>query len=329
MRLVYYGTPSLAVPPLKRLVSDGRPPDLVVTRRDRPRGRGLTTGKSPVGEAAESLGIPVSTPARAGSPEEIDHIRALAPDLIVVVAYGQILPLSLLAAARLGGLNVHYSLLPRHRGASPIQAALLAGDRETGVTTMWMSEGLDEGPTFHSRSVSIGPDENAGSLGARLAELGARCLSETLDRIERGEIRRDPQDPARATYAPKLTSDAGRLALDCPAEELARRVRAFTPEPGAFLELRAGRVIVLEAMPGEEIPSSGVSAGGAERGRHPVAGTILAVERGKGVLVALTRGSLWLARVRPSGRRDMGGYDFVNGARLRPGDRLPLAGEPA
>lgn len=328
MRLVYYGTPSLAVPPLERLVADGRTPDLVVTRRDRPRERGLKTGRSPVREAAESAGIPVTTPARAGSTEEIERIRAIAPDLLVVAAYGQILPTSLLAAARIGALNVHYSLLPRHRGASPVAAAILAGDRETGVTTMWMTEGLDEGPIFHSLATPIGADENAGSLGARLAELGARCLSETLDRIERGETRREEQDPTRASYAPKLTTEAGRLALDRSAEELVRRVRAFTPDPGAYLELRGGRVLVLAANPGEEEPSN-PPGGRGEPASSPVVGTILALEREKGVRVALTRGSLWLARVRPSGRRDMGGYDFANGARLKAGNRLPLAGEPA
>ena len=174
MRLVYYGTPALAVPALTRLVDEGRSPLLVVTRRDRPQGRGLVAGPSPVRAAAEARGIPVATPARAGAPEELARLRALGPDLLLLAAYGQILSPEVLAIPRIGALNVHFSLLPRHRGASPIQAAILAGDRETGVTTMWMTEGLDEGPVFSSLRTPIGPEEDAGSLSARLAELGAR-----------------------------------------------------------------------------------------------------------------------------------------------------------
>jgi len=172
MRLVYYGTPSFAVPPLERLARDRRAPLLVVTRRDRPKGRGQRVGKSPVREAAESLGLPVATPPRAGAPDEVERVRALEPDLLVLVAYGQILPPALLSVAKLGALNVHFSLLPRHRGASPVQAALLAGDRETGVSTMWMTEGLDEGPVFLTEVTPIRDGENAGALGARLASWG-------------------------------------------------------------------------------------------------------------------------------------------------------------
>lgn len=313
MRLIYYGTPALAVPPLKRLVSDGRAPLLVVTRPDRPRGRGMKTGKSAVGEAAESLGLPVATPSRAGAVEELERIRALSPDLLVVTAYGQILPPSLLQIPRVGALNVHFSLLPRHRGASPVQAALLAGDRETGVTTMWMTEGLDEGPVFLFRSTPIGDDEDAGALGSRLALLGAECLADSLARIDRGEIARREQDSAGATYAPKIAPDAGRLGLDRSAAELARRVRAYTPEPGAYLTLDSGRLSVLAAE--------------SDEGANAPVGEVLALDRAKGIRVALPDGSIWLRRVRPSGRRDMSGFDYANGARLKPGSPLPLATE--
>lgn len=315
MRLVYYGTPSLAVPPLRRLVADGRAPLLVVTRPDRPRGRGLATSASPVKEAALSLGLPVETPARAGAPDALERLRALAPDLLVVAAYGQILPASLLAIPRVGALNVHYSLLPRHRGASPVQAALLAGDAETGVTTMWITEGLDEGPTFLSIGTPIAPDEDAGALGARLADLGARCLSETLDRIERGETTRVEQDAARATYAPKIRPEDARLPLGEAPERLARRVRALSPEPGAYLSLETGRLLVLAARAGRGAPVPGAAPG-----------EVLAVERGAGIEIALPSGTLWLARVKPEGRKAMAGADYANGARLAPGARLPLAG---
>lgn len=319
MRLVFYGTPALAVPPLERLRADGRKIDLVVTRRDRPRGRGLATGKSPVREAAESLGIPVATPIRAGAPEEVERVRALAPDLLVVVAYGQILPAALLAAPRIGAINLHYSLLPRHRGASPIQAALLAGDQETGVSTMWITEGLDEGPVARARAVAIEPEENAGDLGARLARIGAECLSETIGDIEAGRMTKLPQDSSKATYAPKVPADAGRLTLDLSPDALARRVRAFTPEPSAYFELERGRLLVLAAA-----PESTSRPHGTEGVAEP-AGTILALDRERGILLALEEGSVWLRRVRPSGRKDMPGRDYANGARWKPGDRVPLA----
>ena len=315
MRLVYYGTPALAVPPLARLVSDGRPPLLVVTRADRPRGRGMKTGKSAVRDAAESLGLPVATPPRAGAPEELDRIRALSPDLLIVTAYGQLLPPALLEIPRQGALNVHFSLLPRHRGASPVQAALLAGDRETGVTTMWMTEGLDEGPIFLSRSTPIHADEDAGALGSRLSLLGAECLAESLARVEGGDTVRREQDASAATYAPKLAGDAGRLTLDRPADEFARRVRAFTPDPGAYLALGAERLSVLAAE--------------ADGDAGAPAGDVVALDRERGIRVALEQGSVWLRRVRPSGRRAMSGSEYANGARLKPGARLPLSPEPA
>lgn len=319
MRLVYYGTPALAVPPLLRLYQDRRAPILVVTRPDRPSGRGLQTGASPVRRAAESLGIPVVTPERAGAADALATLRALSPDLLLVAAYGQIFPPALLSAARFGALNVHYSLLPRWRGAAPVQAAILAGDAESGVTTMWMTGGLDEGPIFCSRATPVDPDEDAGSLGARLATLGAECLAETLDRIERGEIVKTPQDAARATLAPKVRAEEARLRLTEPALLLARRVRAYAPEPGAYLALSGGRLLVVAAAPGESAAAAGAGASG---GAAP--GTILRVDPARGLEVALAAGTLWLRRVKPAGRREMAAADYANGARLKPGARLPL-----
>ncbi len=315
MRLVYYGTPELAVPPLARLVEEGRPPLLVVTRRDRPRGRGLSVSPSPVRAAAESRGLPVATPAKAGVREELERIRELTPDLIVLAAYGQILSPELLSIPRLGALNLHFSLLPRHRGASPIQAAILAGDPETGVTTMWMTGELDQGPIFASLATSIAPDESAGALAQRLSELGARCLSETLQRIERGEMVREAQDPSRATYAPKLRREDQRLHLREEPAAFARKVRAFAPRPGAYLELEPeGPLQVLAAEPGESstAPSSDPP------------GSILALDRERGLKLRLVPGPVWLRSVRPSGRKEMSGFDYANGSRLRPGSRLPV-----
>ncbi len=323
MRLVYYGTPAIAVPPLERLLADGRAPLLVVTGPDRPRGRGLKPGPSPVRAAAAAHGIPVVTPARAGAPEELERLRALAPDLILLVAYGQILSRGLLEIPSLGALNVHFSLLPRHRGASPVQAAILAGDVETGVTTMWMSEGLDEGPIFLSEATPIGSTEDAGVLAGRLAAIGAVALARTLDRIEHGEIVRIPQDAARATYAPKITAAMSALLLGEEAAAFARRVRALHPDPGAYLDLERERLQVLAAEPGGYVGPGGAEAAPASPG------TVLAIDPVRGLLLRLARGSVWLKRVQPSGRREMSGRDYANGARLKPGARLPLRGAGA
>lgn len=315
MRLVYYGTPEIAVPPLDRLLADRREPMLVVTRPDRPRGRGQKLAPSPVAAFAAAHGLPVARPARAGAPEELDRLRALEPDLILLVAYGQILSGALLSIPRVGALNVHFSLLPRHRGAAPVQAAILAGDRESGVTTMWMTEGLDEGPVFLSETTPIGSEEDAGSLAARLSALGAGLLSRTLDRIERGEIVRTAQDPARASYAPKIQPELSVLGVDLPPELFARRVRALTPAPGAYLPLEEGRLLVLSAEPAE----------GEARGETDAApGAVLALHRDRGIRFLLAGGSVWLRRVRPSGRKEMSGWDYANGARLSPGSRLLL-----
>jgi len=321
VRLVYYGTPWQAVPPLDRLVADGHPPLLTVTREDKPRGRGLGLQPSPAKTAALAHGIRVTTPRRASAPEEVERVRSLAPDLLIVVAYGQILSPELLAVPRFGALNVHFSLLPRHRGAAPVAAALLAGDHVTGVCTLWMNAGLDEGPVFLERATTIDPEENAGTLGERLAGVGAELLAESVDRVERGDVVRREQDPALATYAPKLRTGDARLDVAQPAERNARRVRAFTPEPGAWLSLDSGRLVVLAARVGD------ASDGAGPRGLDALpqaAGAIVGIDRGRGLGVACAEGTLWIERLRPEGRKEMSGADYANGARLRVGDRLAV-----
>jgi len=323
MRLVFYGTPEFAVPPLERLVAAGRPPVLVVTRGDKPRGRGLALTPSPVGTAATALGLPAVTPARASAPGEIERVRALTPDLLIVIAYGQILSPELLAVPRMGALNVHFSLLPRHRGAAPVQAAILAGDAETGVATMWMTEGLDEGPIFLERATQIDPDENAGTLGARLTAMGTDLLIESLGLLERGTATRREQDPTLATYAPKIRTEDARLDVESSAASLARRVRAFTPVPGAWIDLEPDRLTVLEAT-ANAAPGA---AAGAPRGLDPLPtppGSIVAIDRARGLGLACGEGTLWLRRVRPAGRKEMSGADYANGTRLRLGAPLPL-----
>jgi len=308
VRLIYYGTPEHAVEPLRHLVETGRAPLLVVTRPDRPRGRGLTLRPSPVRALATSLRLPVFTPARASEAASVERVRSLAPDILVVVAYGQILSPELLAVPRLGALNVHFSLLPLHRGAAPVSAALLAGDEETGVSTMWMTERLDEGPVFLRRATPIGPHDDAGALGERLTSLGADLLIESLARLERGDAVREEQDHARATYAPKLRTAEGRLSLTEPAAALVRRVRAYSPAPGAWLDLERGRLGVLAA-------TSDDAPGG-------VPGIVAGIDRARGLGLACGRGVLWLARVRPAGRNEMSGAAYANGARLTVGAEI-------
>jgi methionyl-tRNA formyltransferase len=214
----------------------------VITQPDRP-GHRMRVTPPPVKLAAEELGLPVYQPERIRQPEVADRLRLLSPDLMVVVAYGQIIPAHVLAISRLGVVNVHGSLLPRHRGAAPVAHAILSGDRETGVTIMRMDEQLDHGPILAMRSTPIGDREDAVALTARLAEMGAELLVETMDRFD--ELRAVAQDHALATLAPKLSREEGLLEWSMGAEEIDRRVRGLQPWPGATLPTARGRVKVL------------------------------------------------------------------------------------
>jgi methionyl-tRNA formyltransferase len=215
---------------------------LVITQPDRP-GHRMKVTPSPVKVAAEELGVEVFQPARIRDPEVGEKLRALNPDLLVVVAYGQIIPASVLAIPRLGALNVHASLLPLHRGAAPVAHAILAGDQETGVTIMKMDEQLDHGPMLAQRATLIGEREDAGALTSRLAEMGAKLLVETLARFE--QIPPVEQQHAAATIAPRLRKEDGELGWSMGAPEIDRRVRAMQPWPGATLPTKRGRVKVL------------------------------------------------------------------------------------
>lgn len=216
---------------------------LVITQPDRP-GHRMKVTPPPVKVAAGELGLPVEQPEKIRDPKVIDRIRAMAPDLLVVVAYGQIIPTSVLAIPRLGAVNVHASLLPRHRGAAPVARAILAGDRETGVTIMRMDEQLDHGPVLAARSTPIGDREDAVELTSRLAELGAQLLVDTLTRLD--ALPDLQQDHARATVAPKLSKEEGELDWTMGARDIDRRVRALQPWPGATLPTARGRVKVLK-----------------------------------------------------------------------------------
>lgn len=304
MKLVYFGTAEFAVPALQALAPHVA---LVVSQPDRPTGRGLRTQASPVRQAAEALGLPVLTPERARDPEFIAHIESLQADALVVAAYGQILRERLLHAARAGALNLHGSLLPRWRGAAPIQRAIQAGDSETGVTLMQMDRGMDTGAMLAEVATPIGPDETAGELTARLALLAAELTRTHVPlALEDGRLPRRPQPEEGACHAPKV--EKAEAELDPGRDALAeyRRYRAFTPTPGAWILGPEGPVRITRAAyrPDLALPPGTVSI------------------TPQGLSVGFVGGSLELLEVQPAGRKRMSGRDAANGLRLRTGDPL-------
>jgi methionyl-tRNA formyltransferase len=246
LRLAFMGTPDFAVPSLQALIGAGHDVAAVYCQPPRPAGRGHRPLPSAVQQAAEARGIAVRTPTRLDA-EAAAGFAALALDVAVVVAYGLILPQAVLAAPRLGCLNIHASLLPRWRGAAPIQRAILAGDGETGITIMQMEEGLDTGPMVLQQAVPIGPQTTAQQLHDTLAALGARLVLDALDSVAQGSVPAKPQPPVGVTYAKKLRREEGALDWRQPAAQLERVVRAFDPWPGAWLERRSERIKVLAA----------------------------------------------------------------------------------
>jgi methionyl-tRNA formyltransferase len=313
--LIFFGTPEFAVPTLDALAAAGRLPARIVAQPARPAGRGRNLEEPAVARWARAQGVPLSQPQRVRAPEFIAELRPLAPALAVVVAFGQIFPPDLLALPGHGCINVHASLLPLHRGAAPIQAAIAAGDAATGVTTMRMEEGLDSGPILLQEQTAIGPRETAGELAARLAVMGGQLVVATLARLERGDLEERPQDVAHATYASRLTRDSGRVDWQLTAETLDRRLRAFTPWPGLTAELGGEPVKLLRARPLPEAAAPPPAAG-AEPGIYlgPVDG-FLAVACGGGTL-------LGIAELQRAGRKSAAALDFANGERLRVGQRF-------
>jgi methionyl-tRNA formyltransferase len=296
MRVVFMGSPAFAVPSLQALVEVYEVVG-VVTQPDRPAGRGRTLTPPPVKEVARGLGIPVFQPDRLRTAEAARRVADWLPDVIVVAAYGQILRSEVLALPHQGCVNVHASLLPRWRGASPVQAALRAGDAVTGITIMKMDTGMDTGGILAQASLPIEPDDSGASLMARLAPLGASLLLETLPRYLRGDLPPAMQDETRATLAPLLKKEDGRLDLRLSAAELERQVRAYDPWPGTFLEWDGGRLAVLRACVSD---TEGLAIGSiARQGAYPAVGT------GRGLLV--------LELVHPAGRRPVAGDAFLRG----------------
>lgn len=308
MRLVFCGTGEIGLPSLQAL-ADSPLHEIVgvVTQPDRPAGREMRPRPSAIKIEAAARGIPVVQPERIR--KDFSALVDWAPDLMVVAAYGQILPKAVLDLPRLGCLNIHASLLPRHRGASPIQAAILAGDAESGVTIMWMDEGLDTGDILLARHTPIGHSESAGELHDRLAELAPGALLEALLLLQGGTAVRLPQDSPRATYAPKLGKQDGRLDWREPAARLALRVRAMAPWPGATA--RMGGAIL-------KIHTTEISGTGG------IPGTVLSAGA-EGIVVAAGQGSLVLREVQLEGRKRLPAGDFLRGFPVSAGTKFDLS----
>ena len=306
MRIVFFGTPLFAVASLEALLRDRFTVSGVVTQPDKPQGRSRSELIAPpVKIVAQAAGLPVLQPVRPVGDVFATSLRRLEPDLGVVVAYGHILRPEILAIPSKGMINVHASLLPRHRGAAPIQHAILQGDRETGISIMQMEEGLDSGPVLHRLTTSIGADETAGELSERLAQVGAAALVEALSLLSGGLARPQPQDHSGATYAPKLDRDMARIAWQQEAAQVARHVRAFDPAPGAWTTLEGSPLKLFE---GREADGSG----------RP--GEVLA--QGERLVIAAGRGAIEVGAVQPAGKPRMPAGAWARGRSISAGQQL-------
>jgi methionyl-tRNA formyltransferase len=309
MRLVFLGTPAFAVPTLERMVEAGHEVPLVVTQPDRPRGRGQNAAAPPVKEAALRMGLDVYQPERIRRPEAVERLRGLAADGMVVVGYGQIIPQVVIDLAPLGIINVHASLLPKYRGAGPIQWAIINGEARTGVTTMRIDAGLDTGDMLLKAETELGPDENAIDLGKRLAAMGARLLVETIAGLAAGTVVPEKQDPALATLAPLLKKEDGAIDWNQGAQAIHNRVRGLQPWPGAYTTFRGQTLHIWQSH------VAAMDAGC----RMPDAGCFGSL---KPLTVVCGHGALELLSVQLEGRKRIPAADFANGQRLTENDML-------
>jgi methionyl-tRNA formyltransferase len=310
MRIVFAGTPDFAVPALEAIAAAGHEVAAVITRPDRPAGRGLAAAASPVKRAAVRLGIPTLQTPTLKTAQAQDEIRQLGPDVLVVAAYGLILPQTVLDIPRFGAINIHASLLPRWRGAAPIHRALLAGDPETGISIMRMDAGLDTGPVLLSERMPILPEDTGGALHDKLAALGARLLIAALGGLASGALAATPQSAEGVTYAAKLGKDEARVDWTRTAAEIERQVRAFDPSPGAGTQVRGAELKLWRAR---------VVAGTGEPG------VVLAIDPG-GVVVACSTGALRVEELQRAGGKRLPAPEFLRGFPLTVGERFqPVA----
>lgn len=309
LRVVFCGTPEFAVPTLRSLVDSPFRPILVVTQPDRPSGRGQRVAAPPVKQLALEAGVPILQPERLNSEETLEQLREARPDLAVVVAYSAKIGRRALDLAPRGWLNLHPSLLPAYRGAAPLQWALIRGETHTGISTFFLNEAWDAGPVCFQEELAIRPEEDHGALSARAAEMGAALILRSVEAVAEGVAPRVPQDESRATFAPLLKLEDSRLAWESSALNLHNRARGLAPQPGFFARW-AGKILRIEqtGLPAER-----------ETGAAP--GQVIRADR-RGLVVQTGQGAIELLRVRPESKGSMTGRDFVNGARLKPGDFL-------
>jgi methionyl-tRNA formyltransferase len=308
MNLLFFGTPDFAVPTLEKLIAEKFAIDLVVTNQDEPSGRGYEMKSPPVKQAALRAGLEVYQPAKLKEPATVEFLSRYRPDAIVVVAYGHILPQWMIDLPRLGCINLHASLLPKYRGAAPIQWSLIRGETVTGVTTMRIDVGLDTGDILLKREVAIHDDDTSETLSVRLSRLGADLTIETLRQLERGGIEAQPQDHAQATLAPILTKEDGRIDWNLPALDVWNRIRGLRPWPGAFTSFRGKNLHLWAAARPAEGETIQLEPGTliTDRGR-------LRVACGRGTLLELTE-------IQLEGRKRMPIRDFLNGVKIAPGE---------
>jgi len=310
LRIVFCGTPAFAVPSLQHLIAQ---PDFhveaVVTQPDRPRGRGQEMAASPVKGVALAAGIHIFQPEKIKSEDAFEYFKRLAPDVVVIIAYGQIISQRLIDVPRLGWINLHASLLPKYRGAAPINWAIVNGETRTGLTTMRIDAGLDTGPMLLKYETEIGRDETAPELTSRLAEAGATLVAETLRGLESGAIAAGPQDSSQATFAPPLKREDGRIDWWLSARKIYNRIRGLQPWPGAFTSFR-GKSCQIWGTPLKPIAAGGMPG-------------IMLPTQEDGLLVICGGASvLRVEQIQLEGRKRVTGQEFVNGARIVPGERF-------
>lgn len=318
MKIVYMGTPEIAAVILRDMAAGGLDIIGVVTQPDKPKGRGKEIGCSEVKQVALKLGLPIYQPKKVREEEFLREMERLAPDLIVVAAFGQLLPKRLLDIPKYGCINVHASLLPKYRGAAPIQWAILNGEKETGVTIMYMAEGLDTGDMITKERVEITPEETGGSLHDKLAEAGSRALFRAIGQIEDGTAIRVPQDESEATYVGMLSKEMGRLDFLRPAVELERMVRGLNPWPSAFTGL-AGKMLKIWSCEVKEDMEEKLR--GSIQANSWECGTV--IEVGRDFFTILTgKGGLVVRELQLEGKRRMQAEEFLRGFRLECGTKL-------
>jgi methionyl-tRNA formyltransferase len=306
LKLVFCGTPSFAVPTLERLVEAGFAVPLVATQPDRPKGRGMELAFSPVKQAAQRLGLQVSQPDKIKNNQEFrEQLAALAPDAIVVVGYGRIIPQWMIDLPPMGNLNLHGSLLPKYRGAAPIQWAIARGETVTGVTTMRIDAGLDTGDILLQKEIPIGSEDTAVTLSPRMAAIGSELIVETLRGLQAGTVHPRPQDHSRATLAPILKKEDGQIDFQLNAQEILNRLRGFQPWPGAYTTFRGKNLHIWTAQPVE----------------RTVAASEVLLESGL-LIVGCGAGALQVFEVQLEGKKRMPAADFVHGYQPRTGEKL-------